>query len=157
MRSWLHLSTPRADGRLSALDVSNLRVEEHGMPMHVAALVLLDAAPLLDASGDLRLDRLGDHVELRTASWPRLRQVLVPPVRRFGPWHWVEHGDVAIEDHVRAAEVPAPADETALASPVLRAERAGTGPVTAAVGDVARHRARRRACGAAGARAPRGG
>ena len=30
--------------RLSTLDVSNLRVEDRGMPMHVAALVILDGA-----------------------------------------------------------------------------------------------------------------
>jgi hypothetical protein len=30
--------------RLSPLDLSNLRVEDHGQPMHVAALVILDQA-----------------------------------------------------------------------------------------------------------------
>lgn len=35
--------------RLSSLDVSNLRVEGHGSPMHIEALALLDEAILLDS------------------------------------------------------------------------------------------------------------
>ena len=31
--------------RLSPLDASNLRVEDRGVPMHVAALVILDPVP----------------------------------------------------------------------------------------------------------------
>jgi diacylglycerol O-acyltransferase / wax synthase len=50
---------------LSPLDVSYLRVEDHGLPMHVAALLILDAAPLLDSSGQLRLDELRGTVERR--------------------------------------------------------------------------------------------
>ncbi|HEY1126635.1 MAG TPA: wax ester/triacylglycerol synthase family O-acyltransferase, partial [Actinomycetota bacterium] len=58
--------------RLSPLDVSNLRVEEHGFPMHVAALAIVEGAPLLDASGRLRLDTLRSHLERRLHLAPRL-------------------------------------------------------------------------------------
>jgi diacylglycerol O-acyltransferase / wax synthase len=51
--------------RLSPLDVSNLRAEEHGMPMHVAALARAEEAPLRDASGGLRLDEVRAVVEGR--------------------------------------------------------------------------------------------
>lgn len=48
----MRLSLPRrgeiGPDRLSALDLSNLRVEEHGTSMHMAALMLLDGGPLLD-------------------------------------------------------------------------------------------------------------
>jgi hypothetical protein len=40
--------------RLSPPDASNLRVEDWGVPMHVAALVILDRTPL----GSSRHDRL---------------------------------------------------------------------------------------------------
>jgi hypothetical protein len=47
---------PRANthlDRLTPLDTSNLRVEDHGVPVHVAALALVDGASVTDgvASG----------------------------------------------------------------------------------------------------------
>lgn len=39
--------------RLSPLDLSNPRVEMHGLPTNVAALAILEGAPLLDGSGEL--------------------------------------------------------------------------------------------------------
>jgi hypothetical protein len=50
--------------RLSPLDASNLRVEDRGVPMHVAALVILDRTPLGSSRQDgleaLRVRRLPD-------------------------------------------------------------------------------------------------
>ena len=46
---------PRANtylDRLTPLDTSNLRVEDHGVPMHVAALAFVDGASATD--GHLR-------------------------------------------------------------------------------------------------------
>lgn len=114
MSDWLPTTARGRADRLSALDASNLRVEEHGMPMHVAALVFLDGAPLLDPSGEPMLEQLRTHVEQRLLSMPRLRQVLAPPARRTGSWRWVEDRRFDIEHHVRAAEVPEPRDEAAL-------------------------------------------
>ena len=62
--------------RVSVLDASNLRVEKYGLPMHMAALVILDAGPLLDQSGALRMVAVGAHIQERTRSARRLRQVL---------------------------------------------------------------------------------
>jgi hypothetical protein len=42
--------------RLSPLDTSNLRVEDRGVSMHVAALVVLDRTPLGGSSPQVRLD-----------------------------------------------------------------------------------------------------
>lgn len=44
--------------RLTPLDVSNLRVERHGLPMNVAALAILEGSVLLDGSGELDLDAI---------------------------------------------------------------------------------------------------
>ena len=67
--------------RVSVLDASNLRVERYGLPMHMAALVILDAGPLLDPSGVLRLAAVRAHIEERTRSVRRMRQVLEFPRR----------------------------------------------------------------------------
>ncbi len=102
---------PRAD-RLGPLDLSNLRVETHGLPMHVAALALVDGAGLLDASGEPLLDEVRRHVEPRTRRAPRLRQVLTRPGQ--GPPSWVDDDGFDIARHVRARRVPEPGDEAAL-------------------------------------------
>jgi hypothetical protein len=98
--------------RVSVLDVSNLRVEKYGLPMHMAALVLLDAGPLLDPSGALRPVAVSAHIEERTRSARRLRQVLAFP--RRGRPVWVGFADLDITHHVRARALPPPADEATL-------------------------------------------
>jgi diacylglycerol O-acyltransferase / wax synthase len=101
--------------RLTALDASNLRVEDRGQPMHVAALAFLDAAPLLDSTGRLRLDSLRRHVERRTHHARRLRQVLGWPSRHgLGPPFWYDDPQFEIARHVRTRAVPRPGDEDSL-------------------------------------------
>jgi len=97
--------------RLSTLDVSNLRVEDRGLPMHVAALVILDGvAP----GAGLDLDTVRTVIGQRLHLAPRLRQVLYWPRRGLGPPVWVDAAGFDIRDHVRAQPVPAPGDETVL-------------------------------------------
>ena len=98
--------------RVSVLDASNLRVERYGLPMHMAALVILDAGPLLDPSGALRLVAVSAHIEERTRSARRLRQVLAFP--RRGRPVWVGSEGLDITHHVRARALPPPADEATL-------------------------------------------
>lgn len=100
--------------RLTPLDVSNLRVEEHGLPMHVAALALLDGTSLLDGSGQLRLDAVRQHLERRLHRAPRLRQVLHRPRTGLGPPVWADDPSFDIDAHLRVRAVPAPGDEAAL-------------------------------------------
>ena len=92
--------------RVSVPDASNLRVEKYGLPMHMAALVILDAGPLLDQSGALRMVAVGAHIEERTRSARRLRQVLAFP--RRGRPVWVGSADLDITHHVRARALPCP-------------------------------------------------
>jgi hypothetical protein len=44
--------------RLTTADLSNLRYETQPAPMHIGALVIVEAAPLLDANGRLRLEEI---------------------------------------------------------------------------------------------------
>jgi diacylglycerol O-acyltransferase len=100
--------------RLTPSDVSNLRVEDRGRPMHVAALAIVEGAPLLDAKGHLRLDALQEHLERRLHLAPRLRQVMVRPGLGLGPPLWVDDPMFDIGEHVRARVIPAPGDEATL-------------------------------------------
>ena len=90
--------------RVSVLDASNLRVEKYGHE-HMAALVILDAGPLLDQSGALRPVAVGAHIQERTRSARRLRQVLA-----FGGVDvpWVGSADLDITHHVRGRALPPP-------------------------------------------------
>jgi WS/DGAT/MGAT family acyltransferase len=100
--------------RLSPLDVSNLRTEDQGLPMHVAALAFLDAEQLRDADGQLRLQDIRAHVELRTHRSRRLRQLLTRPRFGLGPPFWTDDPAFDIALHVNARPVPAPGDEASL-------------------------------------------
>ena len=93
-----------------------LRVEARGAPMHVAGLVFLDAGPLVDSGGAVRLDAVRAHVEARLS--PRLRQVLVRTGLGEGPQVWVDEPAFDIAVHVRTRSVPSPGDEASLLSVV---------------------------------------
>src|SRR5262245_46460832 len=104
--------------RLSASDRSNLRVEDHGLPMHVAGLLVLDGGPLHDASGAFRFGDLLDEIGRRLAGAPRLRQrLLVPPVGLGRPL-WVDDARFDLTNHVRATVVAPPGDQRALLAAV---------------------------------------
>jgi diacylglycerol O-acyltransferase / wax synthase len=100
--------------RLSPLDVANLRIEDHGPPMHVMALAILDGAPLCDHEGRLRLAAAQAEIERRLPRAPRLRQVVYRPRPGLGPPVWVDDAGFDIGAHVRARAVPSPGDEAAL-------------------------------------------
>ncbi|MGH3465647.1 MAG: wax ester/triacylglycerol synthase family O-acyltransferase [Kribbellaceae bacterium] len=102
--------------RLTPLDMSNLRVEARGLPMHVAAVAVLDGTPLLDSSGQLRLEAIRRHVEERSRQAQRLRQVLMWPSRGGGLPVWADDPSFDITRHVRTQRVPGPGDETSLLS-----------------------------------------
>jgi WS/DGAT/MGAT family acyltransferase len=113
----MHVSLSRrhddAD-RVTALDLSNLRVEEHGMPMHIAALAVLDGQPLLDEGGDLQMEQIRRHVTERIGDTERLHQVLVWPKSRRRTPTWEKDRNFTVADHVRTRRLPAPGDEETL-------------------------------------------
>lgn len=111
--SRLHLGEPHLD-RLTALDASNLRVEDHGMPMHVAALAIVDGASLRDSSGRLPEETIREHVERRTHLSPRLRQILRHAPLAAGPPVWVDDPAFDIGNHVRILDLGYPADEASM-------------------------------------------
>ena len=100
--------------RLTPLDVSNLRIESHGLPMNVAALAILDGRVLLDASGQLALEAIRARVEQRLHLAPRLRQRLYRPSFGFGPPVWLDDASFDISRHVRTRPAAACGCEEAL-------------------------------------------
>jgi diacylglycerol O-acyltransferase / wax synthase len=100
--------------RLTPLDVSNLRIEKHGLPMNVAALAILEGRVLLDAPGELALEAITARIEQRLHRAPRLRQRLYRPGFGFGAPVWVDDASFDISRHVRTRPVPAGGGEEAL-------------------------------------------
>ncbi len=111
-------TTPPSQGhgvqRVSALDMSNLRVEERGLPMHISVLALLDGRPLLDAGGELLTESIRRHVARRIRDVERLHQVLVWSHGRHRPPSWQAAPGFDVSDHVATRKVPPPGDEEAL-------------------------------------------
>ena len=105
------MDNPSRIERLGQLDLSNLRIEDHGLPMHVAALMLVDQA---GPCGKLDLDALRVAVDRRLHRVPRLRQILHRPPPGLGPPIWIDDPGFNVRDHVRHCAVPAPGDEHTL-------------------------------------------
>lgn len=100
--------------RLTPLDVSNLRIERHGLPMNVAALAILEGRVLLDTSGQLAVEAIAVRIEQRLHLAPRLRQRLYRPGFGFGAPVWVDDAGFDISRHVRTRAMPAGGGEEAL-------------------------------------------
>jgi diacylglycerol O-acyltransferase len=100
--------------RLTPLDVSNLRIERHGLPMNVAALAICEGRVLFGASGELALEAIRVRIEQRLHLAPRLRQRLYRPGFGFGAPVWVDDASFDISRHVRTRPVPAGGGEEAL-------------------------------------------
>jgi diacylglycerol O-acyltransferase / wax synthase len=100
--------------RLTPLDVSNLRIDQHGLPMNVAALAILEGRVLVNASGELALETIRVTIEQRLHLAPRLRQRLYWPGVGFGAPIWVDDASFDISRHVRTRSVLAGGGEDAL-------------------------------------------
>jgi diacylglycerol O-acyltransferase len=100
--------------RLTVRDISNLRIEDHGFPMHVAALLILDGATLSGADGTFGSAALAAEIERRTRGAPRLRQVLRRSPTARDTVLLVDDPAFDISRHVFVRGLPAGADEAAM-------------------------------------------
>jgi diacylglycerol O-acyltransferase len=99
--------------RLSALDATFLDVEDHSAHMHVGAVSLFDAAPLMQADGMVDGERIQRLVEAAIRRVPRYQQRLAwVPV--FGYPVWVDDAQFNVHYHVRHVRLPAPGSERQL-------------------------------------------
>ena len=95
--------------RLSAIEASFLAIERPGLPMHVAAVVILDAGPR--AGGRLTVDSIQRLIASRLSRMPRLRQRA-----RFMPFglarpEWVPVPHLDLTKHVYHQQLPVRADQ----------------------------------------------
>jgi len=102
------MPTPHYD-RLSALDAHFLDLEDAGVHMHVAAVLVCDAAPLTHPDGGLDIDRIRGSVASRLHEIPRYRQRLAWIPLEHHPV-WVDDASFNIHYHVRHVCLPQPGD-----------------------------------------------
>ncbi len=133
--------------RLTVVDASFLHIETAHEPQHVGALLYLDAGPLRDEQGRVRLDDLRELVSGRLHELPRLRQKVMFVPFGTGLPIWVDDDSFDIERHVRLTAVPRPGDDVQLRELFSRMPGPATRPGPAAVGDVVRRRRRGRSAG----------
>ncbi|HXM56668.1 MAG TPA: wax ester/triacylglycerol synthase family O-acyltransferase [Candidatus Dormibacteraeota bacterium] len=100
--------------RLSAADRGNLRMERPEAPAHIAGLCVVEAGPLLDASGALDLATIRRRLDRRLARAPELRRVVHRSPPLCGAPLWVDDPAFSIDRHVRAVRIEAPGDERSL-------------------------------------------
>ena len=99
--------------RLTALESSFLAFEHPGRPVHVGAVAVFEADPLLDEHGDLRLDAIRSHVASRLGALPRLRQRLASGRFAGDRPHWVDDPGFDVARHVHHVSLPPPGDDDA--------------------------------------------
>ena len=82
--------------------------------MHIGALLVVEAGPLLDAAGRLRLGEVRRRVERRLQRVPVLRRRLFSPGLFQGRPLWVDDEAFDIADHVREVKLSPSAGEAEL-------------------------------------------
>jgi WS/DGAT/MGAT family acyltransferase len=99
--------------RLSALDAHFLDLDDEGVHMHVAVVLVCDARPLTQGDGRLDIDRIRSFLDSQLHAIPRYRQRLAQiPVERHPVW--VDDPSFNIQYHVRHVSLPRPGDERQL-------------------------------------------
>ncbi len=99
--------------RLRSFDAAFLDIEDLGAPMHVAVVLVFDAAPVQRPDGGLAIDRIGAFVESSLHEVPRYRQRLRRTPLSGHPV-WVDDPSFNLLYHLRHTALPVPGDERLL-------------------------------------------
>jgi len=91
--------------RLSAMDASQLGLEQGGVHMHIGGVSIFEAAPLLDERGALDVDRIERYVASRLYRLPRYRQRLAWTPLENHPV-WIDDASFNLKYHVRYTSLP---------------------------------------------------
>ena len=102
--------------RLSGLDASFLRLERLETPMHVGALSVLEAGPLVGPDGRFAINDVRDLVASRLHLIPRFRKKVQHVPLDAGEPIWVDDERFDIGYHVRLTALPAPGTRRQLLS-----------------------------------------
>jgi diacylglycerol O-acyltransferase / wax synthase len=103
-----------AVARLTSLDLMFLRLENPAWPGHVGGLALVEGRPLLNTSGQLRLQEIRERVNRRLAHVPQLRRRLHVPGPLGGKALWVDDHQFDSQHHVHQTAVEPPGGELQL-------------------------------------------
>jgi len=95
--------------RLTALDRFFVDIETHGTHMHVAAVMLFESAPLVNADGGIDVERIRSYIASRLHLIPRYRQKLAH-VPLTGQPVWIDDDRLNLHYHVRHTALPKPGD-----------------------------------------------
>jgi len=106
--------SPLVVDRLTGEDLSMLWPDRLGWPQDIGVIAVLDATPIVDSAGRLRIARVRAAIAGRLHLVPRLRQILYDPPLGAGRPLWVDAHDFDIADHVHVLTLPEPADEQQL-------------------------------------------
>ncbi len=82
--------------------------------MHMASVAILEAGPLEDENGRLRIDDLRALISSRMDLVPKLRQRARPGLMHEAPPIWSDDPTFDISEHVRCRQLPAPGTEEEL-------------------------------------------
>jgi WS/DGAT/MGAT family acyltransferase len=100
--------------RLTGEDLSMLWPDRLGWPQDIGVIAVLDAAPIVDSVGRLRIGQVREVINGRLHLVPRLRQILYDPALGAGRPLWIDAPGFDIADHVHVLTLPEPADEQQL-------------------------------------------
>jgi diacylglycerol O-acyltransferase / wax synthase len=87
--------------RLTTGDLAMLVPDQFGWPQDIAAIAIVDGAPLFDEAGELRIEKIREAIAARLHLVPRFRQLLVEPHRGLGVPFWTDAQTFDIVAHVR--------------------------------------------------------
>ncbi len=91
--------------RLSGLDASFLYLETPSQPLHVCAILELDASTI---PGGYTFDKLREELTVRVAAMPEFRDKLADSPLNIDHPVWVEDKDFDVDRHLHRVGVPAP-------------------------------------------------
>ena len=98
---------------LTHLDASFLALESRTTHMHVGAVALFEASPLVRGDGGIDIDRIRAHIQSKLQYIPRYRQRLA-----FVPYDrhpvWVDDEHFNLDYHVRHTSLPRPGSDAQL-------------------------------------------
>jgi WS/DGAT/MGAT family acyltransferase len=100
--------------RLTGLDASFLRLERLETPMHVGALSVFEAEPLVGPDGRFRLAEVRELVASRLHLIPRFRKLVQHVPLEAGEPIWIDDERFDIGYHVRLTALPAPGTRSQL-------------------------------------------
>jgi WS/DGAT/MGAT family acyltransferase len=99
--------------RLTAFDASFLEIEDENTHMHVGAILIFDARPLLREDGGLDIERVRHYIESQLHCVPRYRQRIARIPFEKHPV-WIDDVSFNLQYHVRHTCLPQPGDERVL-------------------------------------------